>query len=144
MQRVALAVWQGDLHSGKGQLSTGSGALAEVQYTFASRFDEAPNTNPEELIAAAHAGCFSMALAAQLSEGGYIADSIETKATVTLDRTGSGWAVTKVHLQVTARIAGIDQAAFEHAANAAKVGCPISRLLNTQITMEPALLRTAA
>ncbi len=139
MKRKASAVWQGGLKDGKGTISTDSGVLAETQYSFSTRFEDGIGTNPEELIAAAHAGCFSMALSGQLGNAGMTAESINTTATVTLEKTDAGFTITKVHLDVTARIPGAEQAAFETAANNAKAGCPISRLLKTEITMDAKL-----
>lgn len=139
MKRSANAVWSGGLKDGKGRISTQSGLLDNAQYGFGTRFEEGPGTNPEELVAAAHAGCFSMALSAQLGNAGMTAQSIETKATVTLDKVGEGFAVTAVHLDLVAKIPGADKAAFEQAAQRAKEGCPISKLLNAQITLESRL-----
>jgi lipoyl-dependent peroxiredoxin len=138
MQRKASAVWNGDL-KGSGSISTESGALSNAQYSFGTRFEKGIGTNPEELIGAAHAGCFSMALSVQLVNAGLKPEKIETSATVTLDKLEQGWTVTAVHLQVKAKVPGADQAAFEKSANAAKAGCPISRLLNAKITMEALL-----
>lgn len=139
MKRAASAVWQGDLKSGKGSISTQSGLLDESPYGFNTRFQDDPGTNPEELIAAAHAGCFSMALSAQLGEAGITADSIRTSATVTLEKLDDGFSITAVHLDVVARIPGAGQHEFETAANKAKVGCPVSKLLNAEITMSAKL-----
>lgn len=139
MQRNSSAVWKGGLKDGKGTVSTGSRALADAPYSFASRFESGGATDPEELIAAAHAGCFSMALSGQLGQAGLRADSIATTATVTLEKTDAGFSVTMVHLAVRAKVPGADKAAFEKAANDAKSGCPISRLLNAKITMEAVL-----
>lgn len=139
MKRKASAVWEGGLKDGKGRISTNSGVLSDTQYSFSARFEEGIGTNPEELIAAAHAGCFSMALSGQLGNAGMTAESINTTATVTLDKTEAGFTITAVHLDVTARIPGAEQQAFETAANNAKAGCPVSRLLNAQITMEARL-----
>ncbi|HZN61212.1 MAG TPA: OsmC family protein, partial [Planctomycetota bacterium] len=133
------AVWKGGLKDGKGEVSTGSGALKSLPYSFTTRFEEAPGTNPEELIGAAHAGCFSMALSGQLGGMGMTAQSIATNATVTMEKLEGGWTVTAVHLDVTATIPGADEGAFQKAAQNAKAGCPISRLLNTKITMEAKL-----
>ena len=144
MKRKASAVWQGGLKDGKGTISTDSGVLAETQYSFSTRFEDGKGTNPEELIAAAHAGCFSMALSGQLGNAGMTAESINTTATVTLEKTDAGFTITKVHLDVTARIPGAAQAAFETAANNAKAGCPISRLLKAEITMDARLETEAA
>ena len=139
MRRSASAMWNGDLKTGKGTLSTDSGVLANTQYSFATRFENGKGTNPEELIAAAHAGCFAMALSAQLGEAGLVAQSINTKATVTLEKTDGGFTITAVHLALTARIPGASQQAFDAAAQAAKKGCPVSKLLNAVITLDKKL-----
>jgi lipoyl-dependent peroxiredoxin len=139
MRRKGSARWSGTLKEGSGTVSTGSGLLSDAQYSFGTRFEEGAGTNPEELIAAAHAGCFSMALSAQLTEAGSPPDAIETTATVTLEKTDAGFTVTKVHLDVMGRVPGADEDAFEKAANGAKSGCPISRLLNAEISMEARL-----
>ena len=139
MKRKASAVWKGDLKNGKGAISTDSGVLSNTQYSFSTRFEDGIGTNPEELIAAAHAGCFSMALSAQLASSGMVAESINTVATLTMEKLEAGWTVTEVHLDVTAKIPGADRAAFETAAKNAKEGCPISRLLNAKITMDAKL-----
>src|SRR5690242_3430820 len=139
MKRKATAVWRGDLKGGKGSISTDSGALKETQYSFTTRFEDGKGTNPEELIAAAHAGCFSMALSGQLGNAGMTAESINTTATVRLEKTDAGFTITAVHLDVTAKIPGADQQAFEVAANNAKAGCPVSRLLKAEITMDAKL-----
>ncbi|MGI8653625.1 MAG: OsmC family protein [Pyrinomonadaceae bacterium] len=139
MKRKASAVWKGGIKDGKGIISTDSGVLSETQYSFSTRFEEGKGTNPEELIAAAHAGCFSMALSGQLGEAGLTAESINTTAAVTLDKTADGFAITAVHLDVTAKIPGANQQAFETAANNAKAGCPVSKLLNAKITMDAKL-----
>ncbi len=139
MKRKASAVWQGGLKDGKGTISTDSGVLSNTQYSFSTRFESGIGTNPEELIAAAHAGCFSMALSAQLGNDGLVPESINTTATVTLEKTDAGFTVTEVHLDVTAKIPDGSREAFETAANNAKTGCPISRLLNAKITMEAKL-----
>ena len=139
MQRKASAVWQGNLKAGKGTISTASGVLSNTQYSFSTRFEEGIGTNPEELIAASHAGCFSMALSAQLGEAGLTADRIDTTATVTLEKTANGWEVTASHLDLRAKVPGASQAAFETAANNAEKGCPISKLLKAKITMQASL-----
>ena len=139
MKRKASAVWRGGLKDGKGTISTDSNVLADTQYSFSTRFEEGKGTNPEELIAAAHAGCFSMALSGQLGNAGLTAESINTTASVTLEKTDAGFTITAVHLDVAAKIPGADQQSFETAANNAKAGCPISRLLNAPITMEARL-----
>jgi len=135
MLRKASAVWNGSLKEGKGRISTDSKVLSNAQYSFSTRFEDGIGTNPEELIAAAHAGCFSMALSAQLGNAGITPESIETTAAVTLEKTDAGFTVTKVHLDVSAKIPGANAAAFEKAAQDAKAGCPISRLLKAEITM---------
>jgi lipoyl-dependent peroxiredoxin len=139
MKRKGSAEWKGGLKNGKGVLSTDSGVLSDTQYSFSTRFEEGNGTNPEELIAAAHAGCFSMALSGQLDQAGLTADSIRTTATVSLEKGEAGFAITAVHLEVVATIPGADQETFESAAAAAKVGCPVSKLLDAQITMEASL-----
>jgi osmotically inducible protein OsmC len=139
MKRTGSAVWRGGIRDGQGSVSTESGVLDGAQYSFATRFEDGKGTNPEELIAAAHAGCFSMALSKQLEDAGMKAESIDTNAAVTLEKTDAGFTITKVHLEVTARIPGGDQTAFETAANNAKAGCPVSRLLNAEITMDAKL-----
>jgi osmotically inducible protein OsmC len=139
VQRQSSAVWQGGLKDGNGQVSTGSGGLKSAAYTFASRFETGGKTDPEELIAAAHAACFSMALSGQLGQANLKADSIATTATVTLEKTEAGMTVTASHLSVKARVPGADKAAFDKAAQSAKAGCPISRLLNARITMDAVL-----
>jgi lipoyl-dependent peroxiredoxin len=139
MKRSASAVWKGGLKDGNGTISTDSGVLSDTQYSFKTRFEEGNGTNPEELIAAAHAGCFSMALSNELGQAGLMADSIRTTAAVTLDKTDAGFAITAVHLNVSAKVPGADQQAFEAAASNAKAGCPVSKVLNAQITMEARL-----
>ena len=139
MVRKGSAEWKGGLKDGTGTVSSESGALSNLPYSFGARFENAKGTNPEELIGAAHAGCFSMALSGQLAGAGLKPESIRTTSAVTLEKVGDGFSVTKVHLDVTARVPGADQAAFDSAANAAKAGCPISRLLNAPITMEARL-----
>ncbi len=140
MQRKASAQWKGGLKDGKGVVSTASGALRNVPYTFSMRFEDAPGTNPEELVAAAHAGCFSMALSAELGKAGYRPESIETKATLNFDKTDAGFTVTSIHLDTVANVPGADPAKFQAAAEAAKKGCPISRLLRADITMSAKLI----
>ncbi len=141
MKRKGSAVWKGGLKDGKGTVSSESGVLANAQYSFSTRFENGIGTNPEELIAAAHAGCFSMALSGQLGNAGMTAESINTTATVTLEKTDAGMTVTAIHLDVRAKVPGADRAAFELAAKNAKEGCPISRLLKpgAAITMEAKL-----
>ena len=139
MKSTSTAVWRGDLKSGEGTLDTKSSALRGVGYTFKARFEGAEGTNPEELIAAAHAGCFSMALSMILGEGGHTPESIETKATVTLGEEGDGFAVKSSHLDVTAVVPGISDEAFQEAAGKAKGGCPLSKVLDAEITMSASL-----
>jgi lipoyl-dependent peroxiredoxin len=139
MKRKGSAVWKGGLKDGKGTVSTDSGVLSNTQYSFSTRFEDGKGTNPEELIAAAHAGCFSMALSAQLGNAGMTAESIATTATVNLEKTDAGFTITAVHLDVKAKIPGADKTAFDTAANNAKAGCPVSRVLNATITMDAAL-----
>jgi len=135
MIRKASAVWKGSLKEGKGTISSDSGVLSSTPYSFSTRFEDAKGTNPEELIAAAHAGCFTMALSAQLGGAGITPESLETTASLTLEKLDAGWTITKIHLDVTGRIPGNDAAAFEKAAKAAEVGCPVSRVLKAEITM---------
>jgi osmotically inducible protein OsmC len=135
MVRKASAVWNGSLKEGKGTISTDSKVLSNVQYSFSTRFENGIGTNPEELIAAAHAGCFTMALSGQLTSAGITPESLETTASVTLEKTDAGFTITKIHLDVTGKIPGADAAAFEKAAKNAETGCPISRLLKAEITM---------
>lgn len=141
MKRSGSAVWQGDLKNGKGTVSTDSAVLSEQQYSFGTRFENGKGTNPEELIAAAHAGCFTMALSAQLGNAGLTPEKLETKATVTLDKLEAGWAVTHILLEVKGRVPSADHATWEKATQAAKTGCPISKLLNTTIDMNAKLER---
>jgi osmotically inducible protein OsmC len=139
MKRSASAVWQGGLKDGKGSISTQSGALSNTQYSFGARFEEGVGTNPEELIGAAHAGCFTMALSGQLEKAGIKATSLRTTATVTLEKNDAGFAITAVHLDVLGKIPGDDRQAFETAAANAKAGCPVSKVLNAKITMDARL-----
>ena len=139
MKRKASAIWHGGLKDGKGTISTESGALKEMQYSFSARFENGTGTNPEELIAAAHAGCFSMAFSAELGKAGITPDSIDTTATITMEKTDAGFTVTQSHLDVRAKLAAVDMTKAREAleiANAAKAGCPISRLLNARVTMD--------
>jgi osmotically inducible protein OsmC len=140
MKRSASAVWRGGLKDGKGSVSTDSGALSSVPYNFRMRFENEKGTNPEELVAAAHAACFSMALSLFLGEAGMTAESIETTATVTLAQVEGGFAVTSSHLQTNVKIPNVDRAAFQNAVETAKSGCPISKLLNATITMDAKLV----
>ncbi len=139
MERRASAEWTGGLRDGKGTMSTASGALKNVPYGFLMRFGDAPGTNPEELVAAAHAGCFSMALSNELEKAGYRPEAIRTQATVRFDKTDAGWAVTASHLDVSAKVPGADPRKFQAAAEAAEKGCPISRLLKAEISMSATL-----
>jgi lipoyl-dependent peroxiredoxin len=143
MQRAATAVWNGTLKEGKGTISTASGILSDAPYSFVTRFENGQGTNPEELIAAAHAGCFTMALSAQLSTMNFTPDSLRTKATVTLEKLDAGWTISKIHLDVAARVPGISSSAFEAAAASAKTNCPVSRLLKAEITMAASLEQAA-
>jgi len=136
MQSKASAVWQGGLKDGKGEVSVASGVLTNAPYTFATRFEGKKGTNPEEMIAAAHSACFAMALSAQLGEAGITPKRIDASATVTLEKTDGGFAVTSSALTVTVQAPGADRAKVETAANNAKAGCPISKLLNAKITLE--------
>lgn len=139
MKKTASAHWQGGIKDGKGTISTQSGALKSTPYGFNTRFEDQPGTNPEELLGAAHAGCFSMALSKELGEAGMTAESIDTQAEVTLDKTDGGFSITAVHLTLKARIPGADRAAFEKAVETAKNGCPVSKVLNAEITLEAVL-----
>ena len=139
MKRKASARWQGDLKTGKGAISTESGVLENTPYSFTTRFENGKGTNPEELVAAAHAGCFTMALSAELGKANLVAESLHTTATVTLDRVDAGWSITESHLEVVAKIPGASSEVFRKAAEAAETGCPISRLFNTKITMDARL-----
>lgn len=139
MKKTASAVWQGGLKDGKGTLSTESGALKDNPYGFNTRFEGAPGTNPEELIGAAHAGCFSMALSMMLGEAGLTAERIETRAEVTLDKQSDGFAITAVHLVLRVRVPGADAQTFEQIANKAKAGCPVSKVLNAKISLDASL-----
>jgi len=137
IEKTGSAVWKGDLKGGSGTVSTQTRALSDIPYTFATRFEGKPGSNPEELIAAAHAACFSMALSGQLGRKGLTADSIETTATITLD--ASTGTITKSHLALTAKVPGASQADFDEAAGNAKKGCPVSKLLNAEITLDAKL-----
>jgi len=139
MQRKASAIWKGSLKEGKGSISSASGVLQNTPYSFSTRFENTPGTNPEELIAAAHAGCFSMALSAQLAGMNLTPWSIETTATLSLEKLDSGWAITASHLDVVGRVPNADQAAFQKAAENAKTGCPVSKVLKANITMNAKL-----
>ena len=135
IKRNGSAVWSGGLKDGKGAVSTGSGVLKDSQYGFNTRFEDGPGTNPEELIGAAHAGCFTMALSGQLGQAGLTAQELRTTATVSMEKVEGGFSITAVHLDLVARIPGASQEAFDKAANTAKENCPVSKLLNADITM---------
>jgi len=137
MKRKASAQWRGGIKDGTGTLSTASRVLADSPYSFSTRFENGAGTNPEELIAAAHAGCFSMALAGQLGEAGITAESIDTVATVTVEKLEKGgWTITEVNLETKAKIARGEEAAFQKAAASAKENCPVSKLLNARVTLD--------
>lgn len=140
MDRFATAVWQGGIKEGKGALTTETGVLSNTPYSFSARFENGAGTNPEELIAAGHAGCFTMDLSGRLERAKMVAENIQTKATVTLGKGEKGFSVTQIHLEVTAKISNADEAAFQEAVVKAKEGCPISRLLNTEITVSAKLV----
>jgi lipoyl-dependent peroxiredoxin len=139
MERKASAVWQGGLKDGKGEFSAPSGVFSHVPYSFTTRFENAPGTNPEELIAAAHASCFSMALSAQLGGANLTPESINTTANLKMEKLDSGWTITTIHLDVRAKVPNASDAAFQKAAEDAKAGCPVSKLLNAKITMTATL-----
>ena len=139
MERKASAVWKGGLKDGKGTISAPGGVLKETQYSFTSRFENGPGTNPEELIAAAHAACFSMALSAQLGGANLTPESINTAATLTLEKLEAGWTITAVHLDVVAKVPGASAEAFDTVAQNAKANCPVSKVLNAKITMDAKL-----
>ena len=139
MQRKASAVWKGGLKDGKGSVSSNSGVLSNTPYSFATRFENAAGTNPEELIAAAHAACFSMALSVQLGAANLTPESINTNATLTMEKLDSGWTITAVHLDVVGKVPNADEAAFQKAAETAKAGCPVSKVLKADITMNAKL-----
>jgi len=139
MKRKATAEWRGGLKDGKGDITTQSGVLSKTQYSFGTRFEQGIGTNPEELIAASHAGCFAMALSMILGEANMVAEKLEVTATVSLENVETGWTITESHLDLKAKIPGADKAAFEAAAKKAEMGCPISRVLNAKITLEATL-----
>ena len=139
MQRKASAVWQGGLKDGKGSLSSDSGVLAHTPYSFQTRFESTPGTNPEELLAAAHAGCFTMALSGQLGAAGLTPERLETTATVTLEKVGEGFSITRSHLDLVARVPGADKAKFDTAVKAAETGCPVSKLFKADISVSSRL-----
>src|ERR1700761_8701491 len=144
MDRTAKAQWVGDLRSGKGIISSASGVLSNTPYSFRDRFEDGTNTNPEELLASAHAACFSMALSLMLQNEGLKADSIDTTCTITLDKEGDGFAIKKSHLSLTAKIPGASEDAFNRATQAAKEGCPVSKLYDTEIILDARLEQSAA
>lgn len=139
MQRKASARWQGTVKEGKGTISTQSGALTDAPYGFNTRFGDARGTNPEELLGAAHAGCFTMALSLALNNAGFTADAIDTEAAVTLDKVADAWTITAIHLTTRAHVPNIDAAKFVEIAGGAKANCPLSRVLNATITMDAKL-----
>jgi lipoyl-dependent peroxiredoxin len=140
MQRTAQAHWQGDLKTGTGNITTASKTLKTTPYSFTARFENGVGTNPEELLAAAHAGCFTMALSAQLGQAGLKAESLDTTCTITLEQKDGGFSITASHLELTAKVPGATKEAFDTATNAAKTGCPVSKLYNTVITLNTTLL----
>ena len=139
IKRSGSAIWNGGIKDGKGQVSTQSGALDKTQYGFNTRFEDGPGTNPEELIGAAHAGCFTMALSGQLGQAGMTAQELRTTATVSMEKVEGGFSITAVHLDLVAKIPGASQEAFDKAANTAKENCPVSKLLNAKITLSSRL-----
>src|SRR3984893_17061168 len=139
MQRNASAHWSGGLKDGKGTLTSASGVLKNTPYSFSTRFESQPGTNPEELLAAAHAGCFTMAFSAQLGNAGMTAQKLETTATITLAKVGEGFSITKSHLDLVANIPGADKAKFDQAVKAAETGCPVSKLFKAEITVNARL-----
>jgi osmotically inducible protein OsmC len=139
MIRKASAVWNGGLRSGNGTMSSASGVLDNTQYSFSTRFENGVGTNPEELIAAAHAGCFSMALSAELERAELTPESVSTNSTLTFEKTDAGFTITTIHLDVVAKVPGADQETFAKIAEGAKKGCPVSRALNAEITMDAKL-----
>jgi lipoyl-dependent peroxiredoxin len=139
MQRKASAVWKGGLKDGQGSVSSDSGVLSNTKYSFKTRFEDGPGTNPEELIAAAHAACFSMALSAQLGGANLTPESINTTANLTMEKLDSGWTITAVHLDVNAKVPGASADQFNKAAQDAKAGCPVSKVLNAKITLDAKL-----
>ncbi|MCB0327394.1 MAG: OsmC family protein [Bdellovibrionales bacterium] len=142
MKRSASAKWEGDLKTGKGTVSTESGTLQSTQYSFSTRFENGTGTNPEELIAAAHAGCFTMALSGQLTGKEKVPTSLETTATLTMEKLDAGWTATEIALSLKANVPGITEEEFDTCAKAAKEGCPISRLLDTKITLSYELINS--
>ncbi len=143
MQRTATAVWTGTLKEGNGKISTPSGILKDAPYSFLTRFENGKGTNPEELLGAAHAACFAMALSAQLGTMNFTPQSIQTTATLSLEKLDAGWTISKIHLDLHARIPGITPAAFESAAASAKANCPVSRLFKAEISLTAVLEQAA-
>ena len=139
MKRTATAHWQGDLKAGKGELSTASGVLSSTPYSFHTRFEDGKGTNPEELLAAAHAGCFTMALSAQLANAGFTAKELDTTCTITLEKQPDGFAITASHLELKASVPGATREQFDQAVNSAKTGCPVSKLYKANITLNSTL-----
>jgi len=139
MKRSASAAWHGDLKTGQGALATRSGVLKETPYSFVTRFDDSPGTNPEELLAAAHAGCFTMALTAGLGKAGFVPKRTATQATVTLEQVSGQWTISRVHLQNDTLLPGIGDEQFQQIAADAKANCPVSRLFKAEITLEAQL-----
>lgn len=139
MERKATAIWQGGLKEGKGVISTESTVLNETQYSFKTRFENGIGTNPEELLAAAHTGCFAMALSNELGKAGMIPNKLEAKGTITLENSGDGFAITKSHIDLAAEIPGANKEKFDSAVRAAKTGCPVSKLFNAEITVSAEL-----
>ncbi|HEV8052054.1 MAG TPA: OsmC family protein [Parachlamydiaceae bacterium] len=139
MQRKASAIWQGGIKDGKGSISTESGVLKQTQYSFSARFENGIGTNPEELLAAAHAGCFTMALSGKLGEAGMVANRLDATATVTLEEVQDGFSITKSHIDVVADIPGADKVKFDAAVHAAETGCPVSKLFKAEITVSAKL-----
>jgi len=139
MKRTATAHWQGDLKTGKGELSTASGVLSSTPYSFHTRFEDGQGTNPEELLAAAHAGCFTMALSAQLANAGFTAKELDTTCTITLEKQPDGFAITASHLELKASVPGATREQFDQAVNSAKTGCPVSKLYKANITLNSTL-----
>jgi osmotically inducible protein OsmC len=141
MKRTASAVWTGDLKQGKGSLTTQSGVLKETAYSFHTRFEDGAGTNPEELIAAAHAGCFTMATSAALGKAGITPEKLSTEAALTLEQVDGNWTITAIHLTMTAKIPGVDDQKFQEIAAGAKANCPVSRVLNAKITLDAKLAK---
>ena len=139
MKRKASAIWHGGLKNGNGKMSSDSGVLADTQYSFSTRFENGIGTNPEELIAAAHAGCFSIAFSSELEKAGYTPESIRANSTLTFEKTDAGFTITTIHLDVVAKVPDVNAETFAEIASAAKGGCPVSRVLNAEITMDAKL-----